>query len=147
MVEELETTQADFDSIAMMGLDDGFNLAPVELARVLQLGRDKSAKCVSYFIDGELVAIAGFIVECLLDDNAHMWLVTAHAAKRHRVAFARHSKEAQAKLPYRTVSCFCDPSFAHTLRWLEWLGFSRVGEQDIAGRTFITLLREKPHGH
>lgn len=147
MVEERDATQADFDLIAMQGLDDGFNLAPIELARLLQMGQNRSAKCVAYEIDGELVAVAGLMMESLLSDEAHMWLVVSHAHRRHQIAFARYSKKAQAALPYRVVTCFCDPAFAHTLRWLEWLDFRPAGDVEIMGRMFMTFLWEAPNGH
>lgn len=76
-------------------------------------------------INGDVVAVFGCAVHCLLTDVAVPWMVsTVHIEPRFR-AFLRISANEVAKMhvKHQTLLNYVDVRNTVAIRWLEWLGF------------------------
>lgn len=89
----------------------------------------------------------GFIPESLLSDRVFTWFHPVRDMRPFRVPFLRACRQqlAEIRKTYPRVFGSVDPELCHAVRWLEWLGFRRVGEFEVEGKTFHWL--ELTDGH
>ena len=79
--------------------------------------------------DGVVACVWGLIAPSLLNDNAHLWLVTTDLVDEHKFVFVRHSQKAIANMLkiFPCITGHTDVTNESAVRWLRLLGV-RFGE-------------------
>lgn len=79
----------------------------------------------SYFLDGELVGMAG--IHCAYSGVGEAWAISTDKVNGARVSFhkavARTIKDIVAAVPMHRVHCYVDATYPQGLRWAVSLGF------------------------
>lgn len=96
-----------------------------------------SDPAMAYWLNYELVALAGFIPVALITDTAYLWMQTTKATYKYPLAVCRVGIQtltaAKARYPKIIGHCSQGP---RSERWLESLG-ARWLRTDEAGRLFM----------
>ena len=79
----------------------------------------------SYMIGGEVAAIVGLAVPCVLGGIACPWLLTGRPVDRHTRTFLRETAKGVARMQaeYPVLLNMVHAEYRQALRWLGWLGF------------------------
>lgn len=75
---------------------------------------------------GELLAIMGYAMPEIVGRTATPWMVSSTAAERHRIAFARASRQVitEMRREFTTLENWVDARHRRSIEWLRWLGFT-----------------------
>jgi hypothetical protein len=91
----------------------------------LRLSMDRSLWADAYIADGEVAAIVGCGLSCMLGGHHRPWLVTGQVVDRHRKEFLRltRARLEEMKRQYPVMVNWVHADHRQSLRWLAWLGF------------------------
>jgi hypothetical protein len=80
----------------------------------------------AYLADGEVAAILGCGLSCLLGGHATPWLITGRPVDRHKKDFLRLTRARLADLRrvHPVMMNWIHAPYAEALRWARWLGFT-----------------------
>jgi hypothetical protein len=86
---------------------------------------DRSDPALAYSMDGELIAVAGFVpVGSVLTDTAYLWMNSTPAVARHKVAVGRwgiQTLREVRRLKYPRIIGHCEAG-SRSVLWLRSLG-------------------------
>lgn len=95
----------------------------------------------AYYCNEELLCFWGYRIEDNCGDMVNVWCLSMPPVFRHRIAFARASREVNRMLgllfPKMRVAVHED--YATSRYWLEWLGFKPTGTW---GKNFIVMQKD-----
>lgn len=95
----------------------------------------------AYYCGEELLCFWGYRIEDNHWEMVNVWCLSTPAVFRHKIAFARASKEVNRMLgnvfPKMRVAVHED--YATSRYWLEWLGFRATGTW---GKSFIVMQKD-----
>jgi hypothetical protein len=119
---ELATDWTDLDDDRMFLLHQGVKVSDPALA---------------YWLNGDLVAMAGFIPVALITDTAYLWMQTTNVTHKYPLAVCRVGIQTLTivKTRYPKIIGHCSQG-PRSERWLESLG-ARWLRTDEAGRLFM----------
>jgi hypothetical protein len=102
----------------------------------------------AYLVDGEVGAILGFSLSCLLGDRGQPWLMTGEPVNRVRKSFARLARDRISDLRrrYRYLANYVHADYTASLRFMAWLGFTVEPPQPFGrlGAPFCFIWMGKP---
>ena len=85
------------------------------------------------WIDGEVACIWGVETQTIMGDAATLWLISTDLVEKHRFTFVRKSQIFIQELisqRFALIHGYVDPKFDRSRRWLKWLGFTLVPQQN-----------------
>ena len=99
----------------------------------------------TYLIEGDVAAIAGLGLSCLLGGHGVPWLLTGPACERHKRYFLLESRRQVARMLAEASPLinYVHADYARAVRWLEWLGFTLDAPATIKGAPFRRFIKEK----
>lgn len=136
MAEWRPTTREDLLAAIENGIAEPVGLSRDALELMTFTGLERSIEVRTYFIEGEMVAVMGLLADSLMGEEAHIWMVTLPAVRKHRFALIRETFRYLRTQPFRKITCLCDPGFADTQRWVRWMGFTLREQVDILGKPY-----------
>lgn len=96
-------------------------------------------------LEEEPIAIWGWRLDSFITGSASVWMFSYPAADRHKVFFARKSRELMNELLVLLSSLTCEVHAEHTtaVRWLRWLGFTLHDTRRVGRESFFIMRKER----
>lgn len=132
MVELTVATPADCDELGKTmrhpNLAEYLRAMGVTAEELLREAIETSRQAWACRIDGELVALGGFIPDSFTSDSAMLWIHTGMPIERHQKAFLRACRQwlEESLGKFRRLYVIVDERFSQSLRLVRWLGFLPV---------------------
>jgi len=137
----LQLRPADAREIAANGVDK-MEAIGVSLARSLW--------AYAYIVDGEVAAILGCGLTCMLGGHHTPWLITGRPVDRHKREFLRltRARVEEMKRRYPVMVNWVHAEYRESLRWLAWLGFEIDAPRPLGprGEKFCRVYMGGPDG-
>lgn len=149
MIEVHQTVPKDVDSLAprlrQADIDEIRAASGLDPETALTLSRQVSSMCFTVFGDGKQIAMFGVRPE----ENpsiGRIWMLGSEEIHDHRFGFLRRSKSWVDFLQdrYPILYNYIDARNSVHIRWLHWLGFSFINEEQNYGfeqRLFYQFVR------
>jgi hypothetical protein len=92
----------------------------------LRISLARSIWADAYIAGGEVAAILGCGLSCLLGGHATPWLITGTPVDRHRKEFLRltRARIAELRRVHPVMVNWIHAPYSESLRWARWLGFT-----------------------
>lgn len=130
---------ADAREIAAHGLDK---------MTALKLSLDRAIWADAYMADGEVAAILGCGMTCMVGGYHTPWLITGEPVNRHKREFLALTKARIGELRqrYPLMVNYIHAPYTESVRWAKWLGFE-VSAPFLAGpynEPFVQIVMQTP---
>jgi hypothetical protein len=114
---EIQLRHGDACEVAAMGIDK---------ERAITTSMARSIWAETYIVDGEVAAIVGLGMSCLIGGHGVPWLLTGPACEKHKRRFMVESRRQVDRMLEQASPLinFVHADYARAIRWIGWLGFT-----------------------
>lgn len=96
--------------------------------------------------DGLVIAMWGFRIRGFLTQSVDAWLLTSEEVAKHKVKFARKTKQWVQEMfarGYTAIYAEVHTSYLDAIKWLLWLGFRRVDQRVVGSEVFLIMKKDR----